>query len=259
MGNYFPSLSSPTRIAMTSKSKQQMPSDRRAERFQPPPRRVLEYPDGKFPVFSPRGDMQNPLYLYMPGHLSALARHLGNVDTTIVLGEVPVGWNVRRRRGLRIPDLIIAFDVDRAGVIGNNGYAIDELGKPPDFVLEVASLTTAENDYTVKRVDYAAFGIPEYWRFDPTGGDRYDAGLAGDRLVDGAYQPLSISSADDAHFWGRSEVIGLDICWEDGQLRWYDPVAQRYLPTFDETEDARIAAEERVRELEAEVRRLRGE
>ena len=62
-----------------------------------------------------------------------------------------------------------------------NGYAIGEHGKPPDFVLEVASPTTASNDYTDKREEYAAFGIPEYWRFDPTEGERYDAPLAGDR------------------------------------------------------------------------------
>ena len=244
---------------MTSKPKHTKASEQSAGKFEPLRRRVLGHPEGKFPVFSPRGDMQNPLYLYMPGHLSALARHFGNPDTTIVLGEVPVGWNVRRRRGLRIPDLMIAFGVDRAGVIGNNGYSIDALGKPPDFVLEVASLTTAENDYTVKRVDYAAFGVPEYWRFDPTGGNRYDAGLAGDRLVGGEYRPISITQVDDAHFRGRSDLLGLDVCWEDGQLRWYDPEAQRYLLTFDETENARIAAEERVRELEAELRRLRGE
>ncbi len=244
---------------MTSKPKHTTASEKAAGKFEPSRRRVLGWPDGKFPVFSPRDDMQNPLYLYLPGHLSALARHFGNADTTIVLGEVPVGWNVRRRQGVRIPDLMIAFGVDRGGIIESNGFSIDELGKAPDFVLEVASLTTAENDYTVKRVDYAAFGVPEYWRFDPTGGERYGAGLAGDRLVDGEYQPVSISSADDGHFWGRSEVLGLDVCWEDGQLRWYDPVAGRYLLTFDETENARVAAEERVRELEAEVRRLRGE
>ena len=203
--------------------------------------------------------MQNPIYLYLPGHLAALARHFGNPDATIVLGEVPVGRNIRRRRGLRIPDLTIAFGVDRNAVIDNNGYSIEERGKPPDFVLEVASLSTAENDYAVKRVDYAAFGVPEYWRFDPTNGGRYDAGLAGDRLVDGAYQPIEITQVDDAHFHGRSEVLGLDLCWEEGQLRWYDPVAQGYLLTFDETEDARLAAEQRVRELEAELRRLRDE
>ena len=244
---------------MTSKPKHQVLSERTVDKFQPPPRRVLAWPDGKFPVFSPRGDMQNPLYLYMPGHLSALARHFGNPDTTVVLGEVPVGWNVRRRRGLRIPDLTIAFDVDRAGVIYDKGYSIEERGKPPDFVLEVASPTTAENDYTVKRVDYAAFGVPEFWRFDPTDGDLYDAGLAGDRLVDGAYQPICVTRVDDAHFSGHSEALGLDVCREDGQLRWYDPTAERYLLTFDEEAEARVAAEERVRELEAEVRRLRGE
>ena len=44
-----------------------------------------------------------------------------------------------------------------------------------------------------------------------------------------------------------SEVLNLDLCWEVGQLRWYDPVERRYLHTFDED---RIAA------LESEVRRL---
>ena len=243
---------------MTSKPKKQ-PAKVPAERFQPPPRRVLGHPEGKFPVFSSRADMQNPIYLYLPGHLAALVRHLGNPETTVVLGEVPVGWNVRRRRGLRIPDLTVAFNVNRAKVIEDNGYSIDEHGRPPDFVLEVASLRTAENDYTVKRVDYAAFGVPEYWRFDPTNGRRYDTGLAGDRLVDGAYQPIEITQADDTHFYGRSNVLGLDICWEDTQLRWYDPVAGRYLSTFDEAEDARLDAEQRVRELEDELRRLRGE
>ena len=169
-----------------------------------------------------------------------------------------MGWNVRRRQGLRIPALMIAFNVDRAGVIENNGYSIEEVGKPPDFVLEVASLSTVENDYTVKRMDYVAFGVPEYWRFDLIGGDRYDAGLARDRLVEDEYQPIDVSSTDDSHFRGRSEVLGLDVCWEDGQLRWYDPAAQRYVLTFDETEEARIAAEERVRELEAEVRACAG-
>ena len=243
---------------MTSKPKHQ-PSKSSAERFQPPPRKVLGHPDGKFPVFSSRADMQNPIYLYLPGHLSALARHFGNPDTTVVLGEVPVGWSVRRRRGLRIPDLTIAFNVNRPKVIEDNGYSIDEHGRPPDFVLEVASLTTAENDYTVKRVDYAAFGVPEYWRFDPTNGGRYDAGLAGDRLVDGAYQPIELTHFDDTHYRGRSDVLGLDICWEDTQLRWYDPAARRYLSTFDEEADARLTAEQRVQELEAEVRRLGGD
>ena len=50
-------------------------------------------------------------------------------------------------------------------------------------------------------------------------------------------------------------MLKLDLCWEDGHLRWYDPVAGRYLRTYDEEAEGRLAAEERIRELESEVRR----
>ena len=82
--------------------------------------------------------------------------------------------------------------------------------------------------------------------------------MAGDRLVDRVYQSINIVRVDDARHWGHSEALGLDLCWEEGQLRWYDPVGRSYLRTFDQEAEDRIAAEERVRELEAELRRLRG-
>ena len=243
---------------MTSRPAPRKPSAAPTERFTPPPRTPFDPGDGLFPVFPPRGDMQNPIYLHRPGHLAALSLHFGSPETTIVLGEVPVGRDLSQRRGLRVPDLLIAFSVDPDRIIADRGYSIEQWGKPPDFVLEIASENTAENDVTVKRDDYAAFGIPEYWRFDPSGGEYYPAGLAGDRLVDGVYRPIGIVGTDDRHFWGRSEALGLDICWEDEQLRWYDPATGAYLLTFDEEAEARLAAEERVRELEAEIRLLRG-
>ena len=243
---------------MTSRPAPRKPSALPTERFTPPPRIPFDPGDGKFPVFPPRGDMQNPIYLHRPGHLASLSLHFGSPETTIVMGEVPVGRDLRQRRGLRVPDLMIAFGINQDRIIADRGYSIEHWGKPPDFVLEIASESTAENDVTQKRDDYAAFGIPEYWRFDPSGGEYYGTGLAGDRLVDGAYQPISITGTDELHYRGRSEVLGLDLCWEDYQLRWYDPATGRYLSTFDEEAEARLAAETRVRELEAEIRRLRG-
>ena len=229
------------------------------ERFVPPPRTMTDPGDGKFPVFSTRGDMQNPIYLHRPGHLAALSLHLGSPETTLVLGEVPVGHDLSARRGLRVPDLVVAFGVDPARIIADRGYSIETWGKPPDFVLEIASDSTAGIDVTFKPEEYAAFGISEYWRFDPTGGDLYGAPLAGDRLSPGGgYHPIKIIKVDETRWWGHSAVLGLDLCWEDEQLRWYDPSARRYLPTFDEESEARIAAEERVRQLEAEIRRLQG-
>ena len=223
---------------------------------------------GQFPEFPPRDDMQNPIYLHLPGHLTTLHRHFGSLETTLVLSEVPVGRQVGQREGILIPDLIIAFDVDAALVIAQRGFSIDVQGKGPDFVLEVASSTTSRNDEEGKRAGYLAYGVQEYWRFDPSGGEYYQQGLAGDRLADGAYQLVPIEG-DGALSWGYSEILGLALCWEGGQLRWWDPAAGLYLSTHDElaeglaaeqearreADQARQIAESRVRELEAELAR----
>ena len=122
-----------------------------------------------------------------------------------------------------------------------------------------ASESTRQEDYTGKRDDCAAFGIPEYWRFDPSGGRHHGAPLAGDRLAEGTYQPIDILETAPDHLYGHSDALNLDLCWEKGKLMWWDPATRRYLPTFDEESDARIAeAEARVRELEAELERRRG-
>ena len=233
-----------------------------------------EAPASVFPEFPPRDDMYNPLYLHAPAHMASLARHVGLPETTLVLCEVPVSWLPGGDRSLAlIPDLIVAFGVDPAAIIRERGYAIDRVGKPPDFALEVASPSTGVRDYTYKRGRYAEFGIPEYWRFDPSGGEYHDVALAGDRLVSGGYEPIEIERVSEGVMRGRSEVLGLYVCWERGQLRFYDPFEGRYLPTFEEeaegrrdAEDraeaeriARELAETRLAELENEVRRLRGE
>ncbi len=212
----------------------------------------------RFPDFPPRDDMQNSLHLDDQGHQATLRRHLGSSDAIIVLSEIPVRWTPSQQKGHRIPDLLVAFNVRRAHAVEQNGYSIRDQGKPPDFVLEVASVSTGVEDYTAKRDDYAAFGIPEYWRFDPSGGRRHGGvALAGDRLVEGVYQPIEINQVDRTRLWGLSEVLNLALCWEEGRLRWWDPATERYLLTFDETDDERIAAQARVRELEAELERRR--
>ena len=200
----------------------------------------------QFPEFPPRYDMQNIDILHEIGYVGSLKRHFGLRDTTLIYGELPIGTTLSIRLGLRIPDLIIAFDCDPARAIERQGYDITEQGKPPDFVMEIASKTTGRVDYTEKRIDYERYGIPEYWRFDATGGDYHDAALAGDMLVDGRYETIDIEWEGAGFCWGYSDELGLYVCWDEGKLRWYDPRTGIYLRTFDDEADRADRAEERA-------------
>lgn len=234
----------------------------------------------KFPEFPPRDDMQNSIYLHKRTVLCTLIDHFGNPETTVVHSEVPVTTRLSPRGKFRVPDLIVAFDCNSALVDAQKGFAIDIQGKPPDFVLEVASESTGPIDDREKRDDYRDFDIPEYWRFDPSGGKYHKVALAGDILVDGEYRAVQIEWQGDERCWGYSQALRLYICWDEGWLRFYDPITEQYLTTFSEevatrrqettranTEAAaRREAEARAereavarKEAESEVQRLREE
>ena len=162
---------------------------------------------------------------------------------------------LRRRR---YPDLMVAFDVDPEAHKASNGYIIAEQGKPPDFVLEVASQSTGRVDLGPKREDCEWFGIREYWRFDETG-TFHGARLAGDRLADGRYEPIEIVEHDDGSLRGYSTVLDVELQWQDGPLGWHDPRTGRHIPTFLEERARAENAEAHLRRPEEELSRFRGE
>ena len=186
---------------------------------------VLQFPD------PPPDEMTAFHHVGFPAYPASLALHFQNTTTTIITSEVAAA--LRPTEGyddVLYPDLLIAFDANAEASIVRNGYLIPEQGNPPDFVLEVASDTTARRDETIKRDAYAAMGIPEYWRFDPTGGQRYRIALAGDRLTEAGYEPITIHSTEVGHYWGHSAALNLTLCWEQGNLRFWDPCSRAYLP-----------------------------
>ena len=153
------------------------------------------------------------------------------------------------------PDLYVAFGVEEPAIRDRDaGYLPWEVGKRPDFVLELASVSTARNDLTRKRDIYAMMGIPEYWRFDATGGNYYGDPLVGEQLVDGAYETLPITDEPDGHPKGYSPVLGLTLAWVDGVFRIFNPSGNEYSKTVRES---LTAAEQRIRQLEQELHRLR--
>ncbi len=143
------------------------------------------------------------------------------------------------------PDVYVALGVDADAIRARRLYLPWEVGKPPDWSMEIASESTADVDTSSKRRIYAEIGISEYWRFDPTGGDYHGQPLAGERLVDGVYQPIELTTEPDGVLKGYSEALGTSICWDGGRPRFYSPTGGEYLPSTSEVR-------ERLRRLESE-------
>ena len=88
-------------------------------------------------------------------------------------------------------------------------------------------------------------------------------------MADGEYVRIETVQGPDGVIRGHSEWLGLDLCWDNGHLRYYDPKAGEYLRDLQESEAARLAAEgqavaeqlarqaaeERIRQLEEQLRR----
>ena len=227
-------------------------------------------------VFYPEtDDMPLPDGFYQHSHfweiISVLNHFFRLRDDVVVAGDIFIYYVEGDPNVSVAPDCFVAFGVSRESFERNNTYLMWDVGKAPDFVLEIGSPSTVKNDIGGKRELYASLGIGEYWRFDPSGGDHYGEPLVGEALVEGEYRELGMVRESDGGVWGHSATLNLELHWVEGRLRFYDPLEGRWLENMEETgvraETAeaerdwerlgRESAEARVAELEAELLRLK--
>ena len=179
-----------------------------------------------------------------------------------VAGDMLVYYQMNDNTVSVAPDIFAVF-----GATGNHprdSWLVWREGKAPDFVMEMASPSTWERDVGEKRDIYAAMGVTEYWRFDPTG-QCFTPALVGERLADGEYQTIVVTEEPSGMLRGSSAVLGLDLGVETGlELRLYDPDTGERLRNHREEAEARQVAEEAAQReaetrqaAEAEVRCLR--
>ena len=216
----------------------------------------IEYPDSDGEPMSDN-DWQ---YTALTNTVSALRIRYQDRPDVYVAGDMLVYYRINDNGTRVAPDVYVVF-----GASGNHrrrSWRTWQEGKPPDFVLEVASPGTWERDAGDKRGIYAEMGVTEYWRFDPTG-DCFTPSLVGERLENGQYREIPLF-AEDGILRGYSELLELDICVLPGlELRLYDPATGEWLHTHQESEAAlkaeqaaRQAAEDEARILRERLREL---
>ena len=186
----------------------------------------------------------------------ALRYHFRDREDVLVAMELVVYYLRGDRTACLQPDVQVVFGVRREG--DRSSYKVWEEGKAPDFVLEVASPSTAENDARHKAREYAGIGVREYWRLDPKG-SLIERPLQGYEASGGRYKPVAAVGRGRRGRYLRSRVLGLHLRSErrDGAtvLVFRDP------RTGEELDGALKDAERRrqiaVRERQIAVRERR--
>ena len=195
----------------------------------------------------------------------ALRHHFRDRENVLVAMELVVYYKRGDNTACLQPDVQVVFGVGRGG--NRSSYKVWEEGKAPDFVLEVASPSTAENDARRKAGEYARIGVREYWRLDPEG-SLMGRPLEGYVASGGRYAPVKPVKCTGRGRQLRSRVLGLDLRGQsrDGAtvLVFRDPrTGEEFDGTLEEAEQRRraaekhaSAAEERVRALEERLREV---
>ena len=173
----------------------------------------------------------------------SLIHHFDDRPDVYVSADIFVYYEMNNPHRSVAPDVLVTFGVEDRERLS---YFVWREGKPPDFMLEIASPNTWRRDATEKRDIYAAMGVTEYWRFDPNRGQIARRVLIGERLNEsGEYELIPVSTEGGA-LTAYSAVLGLDLSVQDRALRMYDPISQTWLRNFREEIAARQIAEDRA-------------
>ena len=133
-------------------------------------------------------------------------------EFTFMDSNLPIRLESEDLRISIAPDYYRSRGVNVALIRDDTGYNLWEIGKPPEFALEVASRSTFRRDLYEKPDIYAAIEVAELWMFDPTGGELYGQALMGFTLSDGEYAPVEVVENEHGLPSGYSEELGLRLC-----------------------------------------------
>ena len=193
----------------------------------------------------------------MIGLLDALDDYFRSAPNVYVTGNIFL-YPTREMEETRTPVSPDIFVVKGVAKAERRVYDMEKEEKGPDLVIELTSRHTATEDLGNKRVIYARLGVREYFVFDPLQ-ETSSISLRGFRLEAGEYVPMVGARL-------HSQVLGMDLVVEHGQLRLYDSKTGMRLLNHQESEAARRAAEAKAAEeagarqqAEAEIIRLRAE
>ena len=209
-----------------------------------PPPDAIDYPDSDGRPMA-ENDWQRIAIVHA---LDVLGTRFASRPDVYVSGDLLIYYEEGNPRASVVPDVFVVFGAESRL---RRVYKLWEEPKAPDFVLEVASPNTWQDDEGPKRELYERLGVREYFQHDPMGG-LLPSRLQGRRLARGAYEPVPAVPSLDGGRLLYSETLGMDLLSDrSGKLRFRDTVTGELLLGHEEAEAARQRAESRAETAEA--------
>jgi Uma2 family endonuclease len=186
-------------------------------------------------------------YLFM-----ILSHLLADDLTAVLLSDTNVAWDVPGIKPHR-PDIAVIFNV-RARKTWST-FDVKQEGVRPALLIEITSPKTRTVDLDNKFKEYAQVGVPYYVIIDiQQSKGRVIRELKGYHLTPQGYAPMLLNQRG----WLWLEPVGVWLVIDGVNVVLYDK-AGNYIENYDEVARARKQAETRATELEARLRQLEEE
>ena len=164
----------------------------------------------------------------------ALRDYFRNRPDVYVAANLFIYYEEGNREAAVAPDVFVVLGAPNHD---RHTYRLWDEPKVPEFVLEVTSRRTWQEDQGRKRELYRTLGVAEYWQYDPTG-DFLQPRLQGLRLVAGEYRRMAARASADDRLSISSTVLGLELRISERGLRFHDPATGEDVPSLAERREA---------------------
>ncbi|MGC8784083.1 MAG: Uma2 family endonuclease [Armatimonadota bacterium] len=227
---------------------------------------VQTKPEVHYPVSDGKPMAESPEHLQvMLALIATLQAYFANRQDVYVAGNQFLYWIEGNPRQRVAPDVYVAFGVPKRPWRAT--WKVWEVGKAPDVIIELSSPSTAAEDLGRKYQLYQRLGVGEYLLIDVKH-EYLKEPLNLYRLVNGEYQRVPNDHPSPEEWCVYSQLLELTFVLTPGEgsydLRLWEPQSERWLPNpFEVAEEYELtrryaqSLEQRVRQLEEELRRLK--
>jgi len=201
---------------------------------------------------------------YLKGALEEVLAGRPNVD---VFADLRIDWQVPRL-SVHGPDIVVFEGLKSPWVRERGTFPVKDMGARPLLVIEVVSPNTRDIDTVSKVIEYHRVGVPIYIQVHrDDSGETPVVSAEGYRTEPGGYARIPDDPrgvwVESVRVWIRGNGDRVACFNERGERILERNELRQHLDLEKQRADieqaARLAAEQKMKELEAEVKRLRGD